>query len=623
MITRKIISIIVGLALVLTAGITFIVWTFCRIYVPEGACAVLIKRTGESPPDGSPVAQERGQKGILPEPLGPGRHFRNPLTHEWEQVPLTRISAGDPNTWEWIHSLDKKQRDQLRRGRFHFRGQFPEVGVVTRNFGQSPPNGEVIVYRDSPYKGTLREVLTPGEYKINPKLYTVETHPAVVIPAGFVGVVTNRFGDNEIGGYEAHKSADANHLSNESTYSLASFAQSPDTTALGNSESAQQTKNTAQPAKSAADAEGNLPVEETTESAGSKAISPIENFATARRLAQGGERGTLRNVLQPGVYYINPRLKKVTLVEVGYNEYSQLKVSEGENYRISFPSDTGFDIRVGVTVVWGIHPRHAADIINEFGNIDTVLDKVIRPQLRSICRNIGSTYAARDFIQGEKRELFQRDLTDELHRVCTTKHVDVLLALVREIEVHAPNTTPDAGEVTEDLKRTIQESYIAIENQITKQKQREAAEVRAKLEEERKKIDIAQESIRAETRVMVANIDAEAEKEAATIDAKAQLEVARIQEEVAKLDAQRTEIIGQAKANIEKMRKQAEAQGFKLLVDAFGSPQAYNLYTFAENFEPESIRLFFAGEGTFWTDLSRFEEVGSAKIMQSAGKEQR
>ena len=63
---------------------------------------------------------------------------------------------------------------------------------------------------------------------------------------------------------------------------------------------------------------------------------------------------------------------------------------------------------MGVTVIWGIHPSHAADMINEFGNIDGVLDKVIGPQLRSICRNIGSTYAARGFIQGEKRELFQK-----------------------------------------------------------------------------------------------------------------------------------------------------------------------------------------------------------------------
>jgi hypothetical protein len=46
------------------------------------------------------------------------------------------------------------------------------------------------------------------------------------------------------------------------------------------------------------------------------------------------------------------------------------------------------------------HPSEARrPVINEFGNVDGVLDKVIGPQLRSICRNIGSTYSARDFIQ--------------------------------------------------------------------------------------------------------------------------------------------------------------------------------------------------------------------------------
>ena len=119
-------------------------------------------------------------------------------------------------------------------------------------------------------------------------------------------------------------------------------------------------------------------------------------------LAEHGARGTVKDVLQPGVYFINPKLQKITLIEIGFNEYSQVKVSEVENNRISFPSDTGYDIRVGVTIVWGIDPHNAAQIINEFGNIDRVLETVIGSQLPSICRNIGSTYDARDFIHGEK-----------------------------------------------------------------------------------------------------------------------------------------------------------------------------------------------------------------------------
>jgi hypothetical protein len=115
---------------------------------------------------------------------------------------------------------------------------------------------------------------------------------------------------------------------------------------------------------------------------------------------------------------------------------------------------------------------------------------------------------------------------------------------------------------------------------------------------------------------MVANIQAEGEKSAAEVDARAQLEAATIEQEVAKLAARRIEILGQANADVERMKKEAEAKGYEMLVNAFGGGQAYNLYTFAENFKPDSIQLFFAGDGTFWTDLSRFEEVGAARLLR-------
>lgn len=560
---RKLIMLLAAVVMLGSAGFSMLVWTTCRIYVPPNKCAVLIKKTGASLPQGESVATDASQKGIQQDVLGPGRHFRN-LIWQWdyELVDLTIVPAGNPATWEWIHSLDDSQRDALRSGQFKFKGEFPSIGIVTRKVGKEPPAGQVLVTRESGMRGILEEVLTPGLYKLNPYVFDVQFHPAAVIPAGFVGVVTNLFGEYPDG-------ADLSTMS-------AAGDEAP-----------------------ALDEDG------------------LPSQSASAPLARAGQRGTMRDVLQPGVYFINPKKQKVTLIEIGFNEFSQIKVSEDDNFRITFPSDTGFVIRVGVTVVWGIHPSHAAEIINTYGNIDKVLDKIIGPQLRSICRNIGSTYAARDFIQGEKRELFQRALTEELQRICRQKNIEIHLALVREIEVHAPTSGPEGGEVTEDLKRTIQQSYIAIENQITKAKQRDAAAVRAQLEEERKKIDIAQETIRAESRVMVANILAEAEKRAAEIDAEAELEIATIQQQVAKLDAQRTEILGKAQADVLKARGDAEAQGYEMLVNALGGGEAYNLYTFAENFEPGSIQMIFAGEGTFWTDLSSFQDVGAAKLLKT------
>ncbi len=563
--TRRIVPLLIGFVFVATASVLALAWFTCRIYVPEDMCAVLIRKMGDPLPSGQMVALEPGQRGIQEEVLGPGRHFRNPIVWDWELKPLTIIPAGDPNTWEWIHSHSQRQRDVSRAGNYVFKGQFPQVGVVTRRVGKTRPPGQVVVTRESGYEGILSELLTPGTYKLNPYIYQVELQPAVVIPAGFVGVVTNMFGEKPT---------------------------SATTPGFLGAERA--------PAGLSEDHES------------------IEMISLVPPLAEPGERGTLREVLQPGVYFINPKVQKVTLIEIGFNEYSQDRISDTEDFRLTFPSDTGYLIKVNVTVIWGIDPAHAAEIINEFGNVDGVLEKVIGPQLRSICRNIGSTYAARDFIQGEKRELFQRDMTLELQRICRAKNIEVLLALVREIEVHSPEAVPGADSVTDDLKRTIQQSFIAIENQITKEKQREAASAKAELEEVKKRVDIARETIRAETRVKVANIQAEGDKEAAETDAHSALAVATIQQQVAEFDAQRTKILGKARTDVEKMKKEAEAEGYRMLVNALGSPMAYNLYTFAENFEPQSIRLIFAGQGTFWTDLSRFEEVGAAKIMQES-----
>ncbi|MDO8630885.1 MAG: SPFH domain-containing protein [Phycisphaerales bacterium] len=568
---RRLMVPIAGLLLVALALMGAVAWFTFRVYVPEDMCAVLIRKSGTPLPAGQLVATEPGQKGILVEVLGPGRYFYNPITWDHELKPLTVIPSGDPSTWKWIHSIDLKSGDSARGGTLPVTGSVPQIGVVTRRVGKPPAPGQVIVKRDSGVQGILEEVLTPGTYKINPYVYDVQVHPAVVIPAGFVGVVTNLFGAPPAPANIENEETEFTSLTDRS---LADIAAPP----LGTGE-----------------ADG-----------------------ATRPLAEPGQRGTLRNVLQPGVYFINPKLQKVTLVEIGFNEYSQNRISSKEDHRISFPSDTGFLINVEVTVIWGIHPKHAAQIINEFGNIDGVLEKVIGPQLRSIGRNIGSTYAARDFIQGEKRELFQRALTAELQRICRGKNIEVLIALVRDIEVHAPSAGPSGGEITEDLKRTIQQSYLAIESQITKDKQREAAAVRASLEEERKKVEIARETVRAESRVMVANILADAEKQAAEVDAQAQLEVATIQQKVAQLEAQRTEILGRANADVEKMKNESEAKGYEMLVNAFGSGYAYNLYTFAENFKPESIQLFFAGEGTFWTDLSRLQDVGAARLLERA-----
>jgi len=544
------------IASVVIGGLVFVLlFGVFRVYVPPGFCLVQIRKDGAQPPPGQTLA-EKGQKGIQRETLGPGRYFLNPIRWDTKLEPLVEIKSGRPDTWSWVHAVRRLPRGG-GVGPNIITGEFPEVGILVRKTGPVSPTGteDAVVDLASGYQGVIREVLSPGIYRINPYEFEVRREPAVVVPAGFVGVVTNQSGEQP------------------------TMIEVPD-----------------------------LPTQETTSQ--EAAIAP--STKRIRPLAVAGQRGTLKHVLPPGVYYLNPYVVRVKITEVGFDEFSQVATQQSQD-TIRFPSKSGYDIELGVTVVWGLHPRHAAEVINEFGATHEVLEKVIKPQLRSICRNQGSLYEARDFIRGDRREEFQEVLTNSLRDVCNHKNIELLLALISSIDVYSREG--QTGEQVTDLKTEIQNSYIAIERQITNTKLQETAKKLALLEEARKKVDVARETIQAETRKKVATLLAEGARKAAETEARGRLEVAKIDQQVAMLEAQKTEVLGKARTDVERFKRQADADGRKLLVSALGSGTAYNLYTFAQKFEPTDIKLLFAGPGTFWTDLKRIEEVGAAEII--------
>ena len=257
----------------------------------------MIKKTGEILPPGESVATSPDQRGIQEVVLGPGRHFRDPINWDWELTPLTVIPSGNPKTWNLTQVQAEVRRGAPRGAAPRSAGSFPRLGVVTRKVGKRAPAGQLIVKRDSQYQGILEEVLTPGTYKLNPYVYEVKLYPATMIPAGFVGVVTNLFGETDLGG--------------------------------------------SVPVQTAAP----LPAAGTSESLEAEDQTFVRHV---RPLAQPGERGTLRDVLQPGIYFINPKLKKVTLIEIGFNEFSQLQTRTSSDEQISFPSDTGYLIQTVV-----------------------------------------------------------------------------------------------------------------------------------------------------------------------------------------------------------------------------------------------------------------------------------
>jgi hypothetical protein len=465
----------------------------------------------------------------------------------------------NPLEYDWkvvplveIPAGDPQRWDWDEEGRIKDASALPKVGVVTLKQGKDAPPGMEVV--DAGFKGVQKQVLTPGTYKINPQEYEVTLADAVVVPPGSVGVVTRLVGD-----------------STGTVDSAPITAATPSTQPAGDDES-------------------------------------------SRLVVGPNQRGILKDVLQPGIYYLNPRMVKVTFVTVGYDAISLDKAS---NTGVTFFSSDGYQVEADFTVVWSRSPADAPNIVAKIGGIQSVRTNVIEPAMKAACQNEGGRYSAKQLIQGSTRSEFQDALSASLEQQVKARNLHVLLALIRDISI----IDKSGNDATGGLLATIQQANIERELDLTNQQKTATAVTQASLQQALKLVDVARETVASETGVKVANIKANGQKQAAEITAQQELDVASIDLEVAKLDAQRNQILGKADADVTKLNNDAEAQGNKLLIDAFGSPQAYNLYTFAQGFSPTDLRLIFAGNGTFWTDLKTFQEIGGAnQILQEQKK---
>jgi regulator of protease activity HflC (stomatin/prohibitin superfamily) len=333
--------------------------------------------------------------------------------------------------------------------------------------------------------------------------------------------------------------------------------------------------------------------------------------SNARLVSDPSFRGISRNVLQAGIYYLNPRMAHVTIVPVGYD---QITLQQESNDSISFTSNDAYSVECELTVVWGRTPNDAPSIVANIGNIDQVEEYVIRPAMRAACQNEGGKFTAKELIQGSTRSQFQDELNTSLENEVKGRHLNILLALVRNVVVK------DSGgnDQTMGLLATIQQANIEIERDLTNKQQTQTAIVAAELQQTLRQVDVARETVASETNVKVAQVLADGQKQAAQISAEQELEVATIERQVAELDAQRTEILGKADADVNRLKAEAQAKGARMLVDALGSPGAYNLYTFAQGFQPTDLRLIFSGPGTFWTDLKSFPELAGSEALKTS-----
>ncbi|WP_145367689.1 SPFH domain-containing protein [Maioricimonas rarisocia] len=339
--------------------------------------------------------------------------------------------------------------------------------------------------------------------------------------------------------------------------------------------------------------------------------------------ATGAQPGISEDVLPPGLYPVNPKEQHVDIVKIGFREKSikaelmtdnQGRITmdksgepmvANDETGITFPSNDGFSIVMDFTAVWGITPEQAPEVIRKFGNVEAVETKVVVPQIESICRNMGSKLGAVDLLVGESRQQFQESTSKAFQDVLSDKGLTLLYGLVRHIYI------------PQEVRVPIQQSFIADELKLTREQEQLTAKTEANLREAEQKVLLETERITVETEKLVAQALAEGEKEAEETRAETTKLVASIDRQTAELEAQATVLRGEAEANVEKFAAEAKAEKFKLAVQAFGSGQAYNQWVFASGLPDDlELKLLYAGEGTFWTDLKGFTDVMLGKQIQ-------
>ncbi len=171
-----------GLAAILLGAAAFIIAS--AVYVSSDQTGVVVRTLGAELPAGHIVAVS-GEKGPQAKVLGPGWHF---------------------GYWPWSYEVEKVGTILVPNG---------QIGIVTALDGQVLPGGTVFApaWKSADdmldatkfladgvgFRGPQLSILTPGNYRINPRLFKVDMRPVTLVAAGEVAVVKANAGETYTG----------------------------------------------------------------------------------------------------------------------------------------------------------------------------------------------------------------------------------------------------------------------------------------------------------------------------------------------------------------------------------------------------------------------------------------
>jgi hypothetical protein len=156
-------ALLASVASLLALGGLLTLWHTFFVYVEPGQHLVVLSKYGKKI-EGGRLLAEPGEIGVQRAVLGEGWHLIWPILYDSEVHANAVVPAG-------------------------------KVGIVTAKGGDPLPPGEDLA--ESGQQGIQRQVLLPGEYRLNRHGYDVEIVAAVEVFPGFVGVQRRLLGKNK------------------------------------------------------------------------------------------------------------------------------------------------------------------------------------------------------------------------------------------------------------------------------------------------------------------------------------------------------------------------------------------------------------------------------------------
>ncbi|HYO10855.1 MAG TPA: SPFH domain-containing protein [Tepidisphaeraceae bacterium] len=312
-----------------------------------------------------------------------------------------------------------------------------------------------------------------------------------------------------------------------------------------------------------------------------------------RYLVEDGQRGVQPGSEPEGFLYVNPFEKRVTPVSIRSHRFEMTGADA-----IQFPSSDSFNIKLDGFVEWSVVPDKLPLVYTQYGEGNELIhhleEKVILPYARSYSRLVGSQYNARDFISGDTKLRFQQEFESKLSEACAKQGIEVLQALVRDIE--PPN----------QIKDPINEREVAKQQILSLERQIQVAGSQAQLATQEQTADQNQKIGEANKDVVSIVKRAEQQRDVAVTQARQGLAVAKLRLEAAQQEADAVVAKGQAEANVVLLNKQAEAEPLRQQVEAFGDGTNYARYFFYQQVAPSMKTILTNSDGVFADVFKQF-----------------